>query len=450
MDSPSMSDANATLRKRSNTTAPKPDRPKFSIDDVAKHTTENDAWIVIDNKVYDVSGFAKNHPGGHAALMSQAGRDASDAFLAFHLADTREYLADFLIGELEPIPPVSKDLHDFRKLHQEITAEGYFETNLLYYLWKVSSTLAFAGFSLGILYAYPDSLFHRFIAAVSLALFWQQTGWLCHDFLHNAVFKTRKYNNWSCYFLADFCMGFCVSWWKTKHNTHHAACNEVGRDQDIDTLPILAWSHKVIPPGFFESKLGKFFVSYQHLTIIPILFFARIHWTIQSLQYALNKHNLCPDRAIEILGIVCHWIFFTSYFFWTLPVQDAIVFMLFANCLSGFFTGSVFVISHNGMLVVTPEDAKKYNINFYSLQVLTTRNIQSSVFWDWFTGTLNYQIEHHLFPTIPRHHLGKLSRKVKDVCKKHDLPHITIGYWSGLFDIIRHLSSVKTTFEREI
>ena len=83
-------------------------------------------------------------------------------------------------------------------------------------------------------------------SAFLLGLFWQQTGWLAHDFLHHQVFKQRWANNWVGLFLGNVAQGFSADWWKSKHNTHHAAPNELADggdrvvDPDIDTLPLLA------------------------------------------------------------------------------------------------------------------------------------------------------------------------------------------------------------------
>ena len=90
------------------------------------------------------------------------------------------------------------------------------------------------------------------LAACLLGLFWQQSGWLAHDFLHHQVFQNRTYNNMAGLFLGNVSQGFSIAWWKDKHNTHHAVPNKlndetIAMDPDIDTLPLLAWSADMIP-----------------------------------------------------------------------------------------------------------------------------------------------------------------------------------------------------------
>jgi cytochrome b involved in lipid metabolism len=70
--------------------------PIYSLQDVSRHNTAKDLWIVIDKEVFDVTGFQAEHPGGERILQKVAGRDATDKFLEYHdasiLARYRERL----------------------------------------------------------------------------------------------------------------------------------------------------------------------------------------------------------------------------------------------------------------------------------------------------------------------------------------------------------------------
>ncbi|RKP22592.1 cytochrome b5-like heme/steroid binding domain-containing protein, partial [Syncephalis pseudoplumigaleata] len=73
----------------------------FTEQQVAEHTSENDCWVVIHGKVYDVTGFLNEHPGGRKVIMNAAGTDATRQFDAFHNAGILEkYGPSMLIGEL--------------------------------------------------------------------------------------------------------------------------------------------------------------------------------------------------------------------------------------------------------------------------------------------------------------------------------------------------------------
>lgn len=74
---------------------------KISIEEVAKHQSDSDCWIIVHGKVYDVTGFLNDHPGGKKVLLKAAGTDASKQFDAFHNASVlAKYGPNFLIGEV--------------------------------------------------------------------------------------------------------------------------------------------------------------------------------------------------------------------------------------------------------------------------------------------------------------------------------------------------------------
>ncbi|MCO5589662.1 hypothetical protein L7F22_043630 [Adiantum nelumboides] len=75
---------------------------KITMDEVNKHKSQGDLWLIVHGKVYDVSKFMDEHPGGDEVLLSEAGRDGSDAFEDVgHSDDARALLPGMLKGDLE-------------------------------------------------------------------------------------------------------------------------------------------------------------------------------------------------------------------------------------------------------------------------------------------------------------------------------------------------------------
>lgn len=81
--------------------------------------------------------------------------------------------------------------------------------------------------------------------------------------------------------------------------------------------------------------------------------------------------------------------------------------------------------------------------DFVSAQVVSTRDIAYTVFVDWFMGGLNYQIEHHLFPTMPRHNLRKIQKDVMDLCRKHNLDYEECSMPIGTKRVVQRLADVS-------
>jgi len=71
------------------------------------------------------------------------------------------------------------------------------------------------------------------------------------------------------------------------------------------------------------------------------------------------------------------------------------------------------------------------------VQIATTRDIKASWFNDWFTGGLDRQIEHHLFPNMPRHNYNKISPRVEALCKKHGLEYEDVSVTSASLAVLK-------------
>lgn len=414
---------------------------KLTWDEIARHNEQDDCWIVIKNKVYDVSEFGNVHPGG-SVIFTQGGRDATDVFTSFHATSTWSFLKQFHIGDVVdqtscPVDSSESLLQDFRNLRQSLLKQGLFRADPFYYFWKTSFNLSILVSVLALLNAH-DSWKHLLPAAFLLGLFFQQMGWLAHDFCHHQVFKNRIWNNFFAYIFGNVLQGFSCDWWKSKHNTHHAATNEIDAkhcaiDPDIDTLPLLAWSPEML--ATLETS-ERALVRYQHILFFPILFFARFSWAQQSYSHAFAKF-LSQKDLIEFPLILIHYIWHFGIAFAFLSPLKAILFLLICQAVSGFMLGLAFVQSHNGMEIYG--DAK----DFVTAQVISTRDIRHSTFVDFFMGGLNYQIEHHLFPTMPRHNLRKAQIAVKVLCEKYELPYEECSMTVGTQRVLQRLVDVS-------
>merc|ERR1712226_923600 len=73
----------------------------YTMAEVAKHNTEQDCWVVVNNNVLNVTPFLKDHPGGVLAIVTFAGRDATEEFNMIHPPDViQKYAPDAVIGKL--------------------------------------------------------------------------------------------------------------------------------------------------------------------------------------------------------------------------------------------------------------------------------------------------------------------------------------------------------------
>lgn len=77
----------------------------FTREEVSRHATEGDLWIIIDTVVYDMSRFVDMHPGGAFPILEYAGKDATDAFYGLHRQEVLTKYDRYKIGTIEGEAP---------------------------------------------------------------------------------------------------------------------------------------------------------------------------------------------------------------------------------------------------------------------------------------------------------------------------------------------------------
>jgi len=226
-------------------------------------------------------------------------------------------------------------------------------------------------------------------------------------------------------------------------------------DPDIDTMPILAWTTRMAKASK-ESPWGRFMIKWQAVFYFPVLLVARLSWAHQSWVFVwggMGQHSvkgaeidrkLMAFPQLEKLALVIHyaWLFTVMYH---MRAFNAFMFFFVAQTSCGLFLATVFGLGHNGMSVY-PADQRP---DFWKLQVTTTRNVTSNPFVAWFCGGLHYQVEHHLFPMIPRHNLKQVHDMVTVFCKEHNVTYHEAGIVSGNIEVLQHLAAVSHDFLHE-
>jgi len=184
------------------------------------------------------------------------------------------------------------------------------------------------------------------ISAVILGLFFQQSGWLSHDYGHHQVFKNRYINNIMLFLFGNILQGFSATWWKERHNAHHALTNILDNDPDVDNLPLFLWSQKEldkIPKDSFTFKL----LQYQAYYFPIFLPFLRAIWLLQSFLF-VRSFNETTTKAqqrratIERIGIALHYIWYNIMIFYFIPSFPMIIlYTLICEGVGGFCISSV-------------------------------------------------------------------------------------------------------------
>uniref|UniRef100_A0A3Q3ITL7 Cytochrome b5 heme-binding domain-containing protein n=1 Tax=Monopterus albus TaxID=43700 RepID=A0A3Q3ITL7_MONAL len=198
-------------------------------------------WLVIDRKVYNITQWAKRHPGGFRVISHYAGEDATEPFSAFHPDPkfVQRFLKPLQIGELASTEPS----HDGGKKVRSIPENwpillhpwnGLFRSQPLLFCLHVGHILLLEALAWLVVLHWGTSWSLTFLCAVLLAT--SQAGWLQHDFGHLSVCKTSRWNHLVQKFVIGSLKGASANWWNQRHFQHHAKPNIFRKDPDISLL----------------------------------------------------------------------------------------------------------------------------------------------------------------------------------------------------------------------
>ncbi|XP_077177300.1 acyl-CoA (8-3)-desaturase-like [Paroedura picta] len=421
------------------------ERPSLSLftwEEVSLHNGQGEAsrdrWLVIDRKVYDITRFHKKHPGGSRVICSYAGQDATDPFIAFHADKTpvKKYMKQLMIGELAPDQPSfepSKNkllVEDFRELQSTIEKMGLLKPNPLYFFVLLLHIILLDAAGWFVLWYFGTSVTTFIIATTLLLIAQSQGGWLQHDLGHHSVFSSTKWNHIVHEFVMCHLKGLSANWWSFHHSQHHAKTNCLMKDPDIEIHPILFSLGKPLSEELGRQKKKYMPYNHQHkyfivtlpLVVVPI-------FQIYSI-YFIFKRKLWRELA----WTATYFIRFFMTFVPLVGVKVVLGQLLLLSVLESILFTWISQLNHIPMHI--DYDG---NMDWFSTQLLATCNVNQSFFNDWVTGHLNFQIEHHLFPTMPRHNFWKVAPLVKSLCAKHNIEYQSKSLLSGFADIIYSL-----------
>ncbi|MFG3618463.1 fatty acid desaturase family protein [Nocardia sp. NPDC047654] len=319
---------------------------------------------------------------------------------------------------------------EYAVLLRRVRGAGLLSRRRRYYVWKSALTaVAFAaGWTAFVVVG--DSWWQLGVAAFLAAVF-AQIAFLGHDAGHRQIFGTRRADYLYGVLFGNLGIGVSIGWWTSNHNRHHAHPNTEGADPDV--MGVLAHSGD---RAHAARGLRRLIFRNQAWLFFPMLLLEG--W---SLHYASARAVLrwdIPHRAWEGLLLAAHATGYLCAVFLVLSPAEAVIFILVHQGLFGLYMGCTFAPNHKGMEVLAADDSK----DFLRRQVLTSRNVRGSLLIDTALGGLNYQIEHHLFPSMPRPNLRRAQPLVAEFCAERGLPYCQTGLLDSYIHALRHLHSV--------
>ncbi len=327
---------------------------------------------------------------------------------------------------------IAAPISDYAALRAQLLKAGLLDRRPVSFILKMIETLGLIIASVAFLFV-VKSMALVIVSAIFAAFVGGQIGLLAHDAGHRQIFKNPKTDLFVGY-TCSFFLGISFRRWNEKHNEHHAHPNREDMDPDIN-FPVLAFSEKQAKE---KKGLFRFIVRHQALFFFPMLCFVSLSLRLDSVQ----SFFLTSMRRtwIDITIVIGHFTCYFALVFWLMPPLHAIIFILVHQAFFGLYLGLIFAPNHKGMPVLE----KNAKIDFLREQVLTSRNIRSNALVDFWYGGLNFQIEHHLFPTMPRVNLRRARVIIKNFCLERGIPYYETGMIRSYCEIVRYMHHVST------
>jgi fatty acid desaturase len=272
----------------------------------------------------------------------------------------------------------------------------------------------------------------QLLTAVYLAVVATQLAFVGHDAGHRQIFRTRRANDLVGLVNGNLLVGISFGWWVPKHNAHHSNPNDEDLDPDIG-IAALAFT---AAQARGKRGLARVIARSQAFLFFPLLLLEAGHLHVASMKSILQGRGRA--NLVEGLLLLLHAVLYVTALLWVLTPLQAVAFALVQQGLFGLYLGCSFAPNHKGMPTLTEAD----QLDFMRRQVLTSRNVRGSRFVDFLLGGLNYQIEHHLFPNMPRPNLRHAQPLVREFCRQHDLPYAEASLFGSYAEALRHLHAV--------
>jgi fatty acid desaturase len=317
----------------------------------------------------------------------------------------------------------------FRALALQVRAVGLLDRRPGYYRLKISLTI-FAFFAAWALFVIIGNSWTTLAVAPLLGMMFTQLGFLGHDAGHNQVFGARRRNRILGLIVGNALIGLSFGWWVPKHNAHHAHPNEMGRDPDIGEGLALASSDA--PEG--ERGAGPWLARWQAQLFFPLMVLRSTGMHVLGIKRLLQRRDRAA--AIEAALMVLHAGLYLTVVLLVLSPLRAVAFIAVQQAVFSVYLGISFAPNHKGMPIIESATAA----GFARRQVVTARNITGGRLTTFLLGGLNYQIEHHLFPSMPRPNLRRVQGLVRDFCAEADLGYSQDSFVGSFRQIIQHLS----------
>jgi fatty acid desaturase len=332
----------------------------------------------------------------------------------------------------EPVSAPRGRWREYTQLSRQIKQAGLLDRRRGWYGAKIGSNLALlaAGWAA---FAVIGASWWQLVTAAYLAVVFTQLAFVGHDAGHRQLFGSRRANDLAGLLHANLGVGMSFDWWVAKHNRHHSNPNHEDLDPDI-SITALAFT---ADQASSKHGLVRLMARYQGWLFFPLLLLEAAHLHLASLK-AVLRGGTDWAKVVEALLLLLHLAGYVTALVLVLSPLQAVVFIVVQQGLFGLYLGCSFAPNHKGMPTLSYAD----QLDFVRRQVLTSRNVRGSRLVDFVLGGLNYQIEHHLFPNMPRPNLRHAQPLIRAFCQQRAIGYREASLLGFYAEAVRHLHTI--------
>lgn len=407
--------------------------------DRAAQSQQEKNEVLIDGRLYDVTNL--KHPGG-TIINFYAGKeiDATEAFNNFHIRSKKadkwmknlpSRAADMKKVKANQLPGQSELMADFDKLTKELEREGFFKPDLIHVFKRVAELIIMH--AVAFYFIFNNNLA---LGVVIAGIAQGRCGWFMHEGGHYSLTGNISVDRALQIFFYGVGCGMSGGWWRSNHNKHHSMPQKLGHDVDLDTLPLVAFTDKI--KNKIKGKALKNWISIQAI-LFPVITTSIVALGWQF--YLHPRYMMRTKKYSELLSL------FVRYTAWTYFItakfglaQSTVIYLAYMWIASNYIFLN-FAVSHTHLDTVSKEDTQVDWVRYSSLH---TMNVSPGPFKfvSWWMSYLNYQIEHHLYPSMPQFRHPIISSRVKKLFAKHGLPYIDRNYVDAMSVTFKNLDKV--------
>lgn len=339
------------------------------------------------------------------------------------------------------VPLLASRGSDFAGLRRQVSAARLLERRPAHYAVRIALTVgAYAGvwWAMTLL----GHSWYQLLLAAAMGVVFTQVAFLGHDGGHQQILRSRRANDVVGLVAGDLLVGLSYGWWLDKHNRHHARPNHEGYDPDIgDGVLVFTTTQVAARTG----RVGRFITAHQAWLFFPLLTLEGLNLHVSSVRELLGRPPR-RYRRVEVALFTLHIVGYLAGVLLILGPGLGLAFIAVHQAVFGLYMGCSFAPNHKGMPTI-PEDV---DLDFLRRQVLTSRNVRGGLFVDFALGGLNYQVEHHLFPNMPRPSLRRAQHLVREYCREQHVAYTEVSLMASYRATLAHLNRLGAPLRRQL